>query len=147
MMSNRKTLELATAGLFAMLAAGAVSAACPKSLAGSYAGTLVEDNGDGTKEFAVVTAVLNRDGTGAFNYGASGEAGPGAELATGGVTNTPLSYTYVTTGCRGEIRFEDAGSPRTIFFVVGENGNRIMGIFSDPSQEVMQINQFTLFKQ
>ena len=146
-MRNHSTLGRVTAGLLAMLAAGAVSAACPKSLAGSYAGTLVEDNGNGTKEFGVVTAVLNRDGTGAFNYGASGESGPGAELAAGGVTNTPVSYTYVAAGCRGEMRFDDDGSPRTVFFVVGENGNRIMGIFSDPSQEVMQVNQITLFKQ
>ena len=147
MMRNRKTLKLATASLLAVLAVDSASAACPKSLAGSYAGTLVEDNGNGTKEFGVLAGVLNRDGTGAFNYGASGEAGSGAELAAGGVTNTPLTYTYVASGCRGEMRFDDNGSPRTVFFVVGENGNRIMGIFSDPSQDVMQINQITLFKQ
>jgi hypothetical protein len=130
-----------------LLATATAHAACPKALTGSYAGTLVEDNGNGTKEFGVITAVLGRDGTGTFTYGAFGEAGPGAGLAEGGVNNTPLTYTYVASGCRGELRFEDDFSPRTVFFVVGENGNRIMGIFSDPSQDVMQINQITLFKQ
>ena len=139
--------------LVVLLAPAMASGACPRSIAGSYVLSEETDNGDGTKEFTIGLITLNRAsssgaGTGTVTYDANGASGPNHESAEEDTRPLPLTYSYIPGSCRGRFVFASDDGELTKFFVVGENGGRILGIYSGTSPSAgSQINRFTLYKQ